>query len=106
VGRALRTTLDAALGEDLLQVAVEADGWASMLQFVALGLGVAVVNGCCRLPRGVVARPITDLPRLQYRVVSVAGGLHSPAQALVRLVVEHRDDWRRASRTAQPTRAR
>ncbi len=49
-----------------LQVALEATGWELMLHFVQLGFGAAVVNGCCRLPRGVQAVPIVDLPTTDY----------------------------------------
>ena len=51
------------------QVAVETSGWELMLHFAALGLGVAVVNGCCRIPPGLVAVEIRDLPAQQYHVL-------------------------------------
>ena len=65
-----------------------------MLQFVGLGLGVAVANGCCRLPRGVVARPIVDLPKIRYRLVHVRAAVTGAACALHDAIVEHRDAWR------------
>lgn len=37
-----------------------------MLRFVLLGLGLAVVNEFCRLPRGLVGRPLGGLPQLHY----------------------------------------
>jgi DNA-binding transcriptional LysR family regulator len=33
-------------------VAVEATGWELMLQFARVGLGIAVVNDFCTVPRG------------------------------------------------------
>ncbi|MET7422663.1 LysR family transcriptional regulator [Dactylosporangium sp. NPDC005555] len=54
-------------------VAVEAEGWPLIAQFVALGVGLAVVNGCVPPPVGVVARPVADLPPITYHVV------HQPA---------------------------
>ena len=50
-------------------VAVEASGWSPMLNFVRLGLGLAVVNSICELPRGVVGVPLRDLPRLHSRLM-------------------------------------
>jgi len=46
--------------------AVEAAGWALMLHYASLGIGVAIVNDTCRIPSGAVARPIPDLARLTY----------------------------------------
>jgi DNA-binding transcriptional LysR family regulator len=54
-------------------VAVEAEGWPLTTHFVAMGVGVAVVNGCVPAPPGFVGRPITDLPSVTYHVV------HQPA---------------------------
>ncbi|GAA1543403.1 LysR family transcriptional regulator [Actinomadura kijaniata] len=50
-------------------VAVEASGWPLILHFAALGVGPAVVNGCVRVPEGLVAREITDLPAVPYHAV-------------------------------------
>lgn len=47
---------------------LEADGWPLMLAFVKMGLGVAIVNGICELPRGVVTRPLRELGSLTYRL--------------------------------------
>jgi len=68
-GRPLRRSLEARFAElvDMAApVALEASGWPLMLEFVRLGLGVAVVNGCCKPPDGVVLRPIDDLPPVNY----------------------------------------
>ena len=48
---------------------VEADGWPLMLAFVAAGVGVAVVNGICTPPPGVVLRPVTELGSVTYRLL-------------------------------------
>jgi DNA-binding transcriptional LysR family regulator len=58
---------------------IEADGWPLMLQFVALGLGLAVVNGICAPPTGVVLRPVPELGTVCYRLVTRRGGELSPA---------------------------
>ena len=49
-----RRALEAALAAASIpwQVAVEASGWELILHFVRLGLGCAVVNGCCPIPDG------------------------------------------------------
>jgi DNA-binding transcriptional LysR family regulator len=59
------------------EVAVEANGWPLMLRFVELGVGLAVVNACCRLPPGLVARPLSELPQQRYFVLRRRG---APAQ--------------------------
>lgn len=83
-GRPLREAIAGALGGAGVrwQVAVEATGWAPILHFVALGLGVAVVNGCCALPKGVIGRPIEGLPRARYRIVWAEGLAHPGALRL------------------------
>ncbi len=95
-GRPLRATLDAAFADASIHASVEASGWSPMLQFVELGLGVAVVNGCCRLPRGVVARPIVDLPKVRYRLVHVPGAVVGTVRGLYDAIVEHREAWRKS----------
>ncbi|MFC4906525.1 LysR family transcriptional regulator [Actinomadura gamaensis] len=50
-------------------VAVEASGWPLILHLVALGAGLAVVNGCVPAPAGLVHREITDLPAVAYHTV-------------------------------------
>lgn len=73
VGRAI-----AKLGHDVAPP-IEADGWPLMLQFAALGLGVAVVNGICAAPRGVVLRPVPELGSVCYRLVTRRGAEPTPA---------------------------
>jgi len=50
------------------EVAVEASGWELMMQFVRLGLGIAVVNAYCNIPKGLVSRPLPDLPSLRFQL--------------------------------------
>lgn len=40
------------------------------MNFVALGLGLAIVNGFCRVPKGFVARPLHGLPSVRYSVLT------------------------------------
>lgn len=40
-----------------------------MIAFAEMGLGVAIVNGICHLPRGVVARPLAELGSVTYRLL-------------------------------------
>jgi LysR family transcriptional regulator, low CO2-responsive transcriptional regulator len=48
------------------EVAFETAGWELMLQYAAAGVGPAIVNDICRIPRGAVARPLHELPSLSY----------------------------------------
>lgn len=56
------------------QLAMEANGWEVMLSFASLGLGITIVNSCCRIPPDMVYRPLTPLPTLRYRLY------HQPQQ--------------------------
>lgn len=70
-----------------VEAPIEADGWPLMLALVAAGLGVSIVNGCCKPPRGVVLRPVPELGTVRYRVVTRRGvELSSPASTLFDLV--------------------
>lgn len=69
--RPLRQRLEAAAhaaGFEL-EVVVEAHGWPLLLHFVALGMGVAVVNRICALPKGVLRRPLPELDGPRYWAV-------------------------------------
>jgi DNA-binding transcriptional LysR family regulator len=80
--RPQRALLARALGDASVpwEVAVEAHGWPLILRFVELGVGLAVVNACCRLPEGVVARPLPALLRQRYFVLRRRAGQGSAAQ--------------------------
>ncbi len=58
---------------------IEADGWPLMLAFVAAGLGVAVVNGICAAPPGIVLRPVPELGSVTYRLLYRAEAHSGPA---------------------------
>lgn len=72
-----RMRLDAALrrAQVTASVAIETEGWAQMLHFVSLGVGLAVVNGCVTPNGDLVARPVEDLPSVAY------SALYQPARA-------------------------
>lgn len=76
--------------------AVEASGWELMLHLVKLGMGLAVVNACCRMPAGVVARPIPELPALQYMILSRKEGVVGAAASLKASLRSHSDGWKAA----------
>jgi DNA-binding transcriptional LysR family regulator len=71
LGRPHRTALAQALDGARVswRVAAEATGWDLMLHFASLGIGLAVVNDFCRLPRGLVARPLRGLPSVRYSLL-------------------------------------
>lgn len=76
------------------QLSVEANGWDLMLHFVRLELGLAIVNGCCRMPSGLTARRLDELPKVRYQIVRRPASQHSGVEALRRLLLAHANDWR------------
>jgi DNA-binding transcriptional LysR family regulator len=69
------------------QVAVEAHGWELMHRFVQLGMGLAIVNGSCTIPRGLVARPVPSLPQIHYHLFHLAGAASHGAVAELKTVL-------------------
>lgn len=77
------------------EVAVEAGGWELMIQFVTLGVGVAVVNACCHIPRTLVAIPLAELPAMRFHVFHRKGeALDGEPGRLHALLLAHGDDWK------------
>jgi LysR family transcriptional regulator, low CO2-responsive transcriptional regulator len=74
-GRPHRQMLGALLQSERVdwEVAMEASGWELMLSFVSMGIGAAVVNACCRMPKGVVAVALPELPSLRYQCFHLRG---------------------------------
>lgn len=68
----LRDLLDSVFSTHKIrmEVAVEAGGWELMLQFVSLGFGVTIVNGCCKISPDLVSIPIRDLPSTKYYLLN------------------------------------
>lgn len=99
VGRPHRTMLSQMLQSAQVhcEVAMEASGWEVMLHLVRLGMGLAVVNACCRIPAGVVARPMPELPALQYLIFSRKEGVSGAASALKKNLLASANAWKEAS---------
>ncbi len=69
-------------------VAVEATGWELMIQFASYGLGIAVVNDFCPVPRGLVGVRLDGVPDVEYYVVTRPGPKREPCDTLVRTIME------------------
>lgn len=76
------------------QLAVEATGWELMLHFVRLGLGLAVVNACCKIPAGVTVRPLPELPAVQYHLFHLRKPLSKGAEELKASLLREADSWK------------
>jgi hypothetical protein len=63
-----------------------------MLRFVELGAGLAIVNGCVRIPRALVALPMRELPRVRYEVFTRTSPTPHAA-ALARCIRAHGASW-------------
>lgn len=69
-------------------VAVEATGWELMIQFARYGLGIAVVNAFCPVPRGLVGVPLEGVPEVEYHVLTRPGARRESRDTLIRLILE------------------
>jgi DNA-binding transcriptional LysR family regulator len=94
-GRPHRAMLDAAFRAHGTEVALgaTATGWELTLKLVELGFGIAIVNACCRVTRGLVTRPIRDLPAVRYTAFTRRRPREQVAE-LVRLLLSKGDAWR------------
>jgi DNA-binding transcriptional LysR family regulator len=74
-GRPHREFLERALAAARVpwQRAVEASGWEVMMRYAALGVGIAIVNDICAVPRGAIARPVPALAPVAYYVLTRPG---------------------------------
>jgi LysR family transcriptional regulator, low CO2-responsive transcriptional regulator len=52
---------------------VKTAGWELMMRFVQLGAGAAIVNAYCMPPKGLIAVPIPELPRLNFQLLHLRG---------------------------------
>lgn len=100
-GRPHRTMLSQLLQSAQVewQVAVEASGWELMLHLTRLGMGVTVVNACCHIPAGLVARPIPELPTVQYHLIHRRESMPAGVIALREQLRSHAEAWRGGSRS-------
>ena len=69
-------------------VAVEATGWELMIQFARYGMGIAVVNDFCPVPRGLTGVPLREVPDVEYRIVTRPGATRESTATLVRMIQE------------------
>lgn len=96
-GRPHRQMLGALLQSEGVawEVAMEASGWELMLSFVAIGVGAAVVNACCRMPKGVVAVALPELPSLRYQCFHLRGLAKSSSAGRLRAsLLASADAWK------------
>ena len=94
-GRPQRVALDAALAAKggRITVGALATGWELTLRLVELGAGIAVVNASVRIPRGLVARPLSELARIRYLAVTRPRP-RADVTRLVDALVAHGEAWK------------
>jgi DNA-binding transcriptional LysR family regulator len=69
------------------RLGAEANGWELLVHFAHLGLGLAVVNGFCRVPKGLVSRPLRGLPAIRYSVLQRRDAVHGDAVSRLRAAI-------------------
>ncbi|MBX3172530.1 MAG: LysR family transcriptional regulator [Candidatus Eremiobacteraeota bacterium] len=84
--RPQRKLLDSALPP--YQVAAEAIGWELTLHFVSLGMGLAIVNSFCPPPPGFLAKPLAELPGIQYQVILPQAYQRPAARKMAQLLLK------------------
>jgi DNA-binding transcriptional LysR family regulator len=94
-GRPHRVMIEAALSARgiPLVVGATARGWELTIHLVGLGLGVAIVNACCHVPRSLVRVPLAELPRVNYMAFRRAPE-RPGAATLLQDMLEHAERWR------------
>lgn len=77
------------------EIAAETAGWELMMRFVQLRVGVAIVNAYCMPPKGLIAVPIPELPRLNFQLLHLRGrGRDGEVGRLRGLLLEVTAGWR------------
>ncbi len=71
-----------------LQVAVEATGWELMIHFARLGVGLAVVNDFCPVPKGMVGIRLEGAPDVTYYLVERDGIARPGVKAMRQLILD------------------
>lgn len=96
LGTAQRRALDEACANIGVswEIAVEARGWPLAIHLVKLGTGLSIVNDFCRLPSGLVGRPLEGLPSHTYYAVRLAD---TPLEGAVERVWKRLVSGRRAT---------
>ena len=98
-GRPHRTTLERSLLNARVEwePSVEAGGWELMMHFCALGLGLAIVNGCCRLPSSLTAKPLPEIPSIPFFLMFRYGAYVSPATERIAAILHEKKPSRSQS---------
>ena len=76
------------------QVAVEAGGWELMRRFVAMNMGLAIVNGFCPPPPGCSSRPLPELSGRRYGILRRPGEPSAAVASLIEALHHHAEAWR------------
>lgn len=77
------------------EASIEVTRWELMLRFVQQGLGLAIVNEYCSIPKGLVAKPLPQFPSLQFQIIQRSGSSdRESVKELIRTLLEYKDSWK------------
>lgn len=75
-------------------VVVEASGWELMMRFVQFGVGLAIVNACCTVPKELKRLPVSGFPMIHYHLFHLKGAvLSAKARQLCEDLCQHANTW-------------
>lgn len=83
-----------------LAVALEVHGWDAMVDFVGLGMGLAVVNGFVPVPARLAARRLGGLSGPEYQLITRPGHASAAVEAVADAIIAERTAWRSRRDTA------
>ncbi len=81
-GRPHRETIARALRDAGVtwRIAVEANGWPVMLELARSGVGLAIVNSTCALPKDLTGRPLRGITATHYHLLHARGQVSKEAR--------------------------
>lgn len=66
---------------------IEADGWDLITKFVSFGMGLAIVNSYCELPKNVVSKPLRNFPKIDFYLIERKSNIRNAALTALKSIL-------------------